>query len=110
MQYVPGKALYVYFRYDARQTILCAMNTGMKPADIDFSHYSQRTAGFTEGVDVVTGLHYPLGQKAQSPGGRCGCWNSPIKGTPRGASQQHILHIQTADLTPIFHEFHDRLL
>ena len=68
MQYVPGKALYVYFRYDARQTILCAMNTGMKPADVDFNHYSQRTAGFTEGIDVVTGRHYPLGQKAEIPG------------------------------------------
>jgi len=68
MQYMPNKALYVYFRYDARQTILCAMNTGMKPADVDFSHYSQRTAGFTEGVDVVTGQHYPLGQKAEIPG------------------------------------------
>ena len=68
MQYVPRKALFVYFRYDARQTILCAMNTGMKPADVDFSRYSQRTAGFTEGVDVVTGQHYPLGQKAEIPG------------------------------------------
>ena len=68
MQYVPRKALYVYFRYDTRQTILCAMNTGMKPADVDFSRYIQRTAGFTEGVDVVTGQHYPLGQTAEIPG------------------------------------------
>jgi glycosidase len=68
MQYVPRNALFVYFRYDARQTILCAMNTGMKPADIDFSRYSQRTAGFTDAVDIVTGQKYPLAQKAEIPG------------------------------------------
>ncbi len=68
MQYVPDKALYVYFRYDVKQTILCAMNTGLQPAAIDFSHYSQRTGGFTKGVDVVTGQTYPLGTKAMIPG------------------------------------------
>ncbi len=42
MQYVPEKALYVYFRYSANQTILCAMNTGMTPVAVDFSRYRQR--------------------------------------------------------------------
>ena len=68
MQYVPQKALYVYFRYDARQTILCAMNAGEAPATIDFSRYGERTGGFTKGVDVLTGQQYPLEQKAEIPG------------------------------------------
>jgi glycosidase len=68
MQYVPQKALYVYFRYDARQTILCAMNTGELPATLDFTRYGQRTGGFTKGVDVLTGRQYPLDQKTSIPG------------------------------------------
>jgi glycosidase len=68
MQYAPMKSLFVYFRYDARQTILCAMNTGMKPAGVDFSLYIQRTAGFTQGVDVITGQTYQLGTTTMIPG------------------------------------------
>lgn len=68
MQYTPDKGLYVYFRYDAKQTILCAMNTGNAPVKLDFSRYAQRTDGFTEGVDVLTGRRLPLGQQAELPG------------------------------------------
>jgi glycosidase len=68
MQYAPAKALYVYFRYDTKQTILCAMNTGERPAAVNFGRFSERTAGFTKGVDVVTGREYPLGEKAEIPG------------------------------------------
>jgi len=68
IQYMPNKSLYVYFRYDAQQTILCAMNTGMQPAELDFSRYSQRTSGFTRGVDAMTGQTYPLGTTTIIPG------------------------------------------
>ena len=30
MQYVPQDGLYVYFRYDANQTVMCVMNTADK--------------------------------------------------------------------------------
>src|SRR5258708_4958267 len=39
MQYVPKDGLYVYFRYDANQTIMCWMNTGKTSATFDSSHY-----------------------------------------------------------------------
>jgi len=68
MQYIPEKTLYVYFRYDDRQTVLCAMNTGNRPATIDFGRFVERTAGFSQGVDVLTGEHHPLAQPAQIPG------------------------------------------
>lgn len=68
MQYVPEKTLYVYFRYDDHQTILCAMNTGNHPVPVDFSRYSERTRGFSEGVDVVTGERHQFSQPASIPG------------------------------------------
>ena len=59
MQYIPTKeGLYVYFRYDAHQTVMCVMNTGDHPAVVDFSHYAERTAGFTSAVDVLSGKSY----------------------------------------------------
>lgn len=68
MQYAPHRALYVYFRYDARQTVLCAMNTGEAAATLDFNRYTERTGDFKMGVDVLSGQSHPLDQKASIPG------------------------------------------
>jgi glycosidase len=67
MQFAPRGGLYVYFRYDANQTILCAMNAGNRPHKIDFSNYSERTGGFTRGVDIPTGQSYSLDQPVDIP-------------------------------------------
>jgi len=68
MQYVPKGSLYVYFRYDAKQTILCAMNTGNAPSTVDFGRFAERTKGFNQGVDVVTGERHALGEASMIPG------------------------------------------
>ena len=68
MQYLPHGTLYVYFRYDGRQTVLCAMNTGNTPVELAFGRFSERVTGFSTGVDVVTGEQHPLGQPASIPG------------------------------------------
>jgi hypothetical protein len=67
MQYVPKDGLYVYFRYDARQTVMCVMNTADGAATIDFSRYDERTAGFTRAVDILSGRSYALTEKLQIP-------------------------------------------
>ena len=67
MQYTPDKTLYVYFRYDTHQTILCAMNTGMQPVSLDLNRYAERTTGFTQAVDVLTGKSRQIKQPAQLP-------------------------------------------
>src|SRR6478609_1663132 len=53
MQYLPVDGLYVYFRYDNNQTIMCVMNTSDKEQVIDFSKYAERTTGFSNAVDVL---------------------------------------------------------
>jgi neopullulanase len=68
MQYLPQRSLYVYFRYDPHQTVLCAMNTGNAAVMVDFSRFSERTAGFVSGIDVVTGERHPLNEPATLPG------------------------------------------
>ena len=54
MQYIPVDGLYVYFRYDNNQTVMCVMNTSDKEKDVNFSKYSERTTGFTSAVDVLS--------------------------------------------------------
>ena len=68
MQYAPRRSLYVYFRYDIHQTVLCAMNTGNAAVTVDFGRFAERTAGFAAGVDVVTGQRFSLDRPASLPG------------------------------------------
>ncbi|HVV02814.1 MAG TPA: cyclomaltodextrinase C-terminal domain-containing protein, partial [Puia sp.] len=69
MQYLPSHGLYVYFRWDAKQTVLCAMNTDSLPARLDIERYNERTAGFSEAADVLTGRRYPLQDIPAIPAG-----------------------------------------
>lgn len=55
MQYLPDNGLYVYFRYDHAQTIMCVMNTDTKERNVDLSKYGERTIGFKGGKDIITG-------------------------------------------------------
>ncbi|MEO6732352.1 MAG: alpha-amylase family glycosyl hydrolase [Ferruginibacter sp.] len=53
MQYVPEDGVYVYFRYDAKQTVMVVMNTAKTDKTISFAKYAQRTAGFSQYMDII---------------------------------------------------------
>jgi glycosidase len=55
MQYIPEDGLYVYFRYDNNQTIMCIMNTDNKARDVNMSKYEERTNSFKGGKDIISG-------------------------------------------------------
>lgn len=59
MQYLPVDGLYVYFRYDDHQTIMCVMNTSDKQQSVDFSKYAERTTGFSNAVNVLDNTSHP---------------------------------------------------
>jgi glycosidase len=63
MQYLPVNGVYVYFRYDAKQTVMCVMNTGDQSATIDLSRFAERIKGFTKAYDVATGVTFNLEPK-----------------------------------------------
>ena len=54
MQYVPQDGVYVYFRFDAKQTVMVVMNTAKTDKVISFGDYEERTKGFTQYTNVVT--------------------------------------------------------
>jgi glycosidase len=69
MQYVVRNGAYVYFRYDARQTVMVVTNTGKEAFRPDWGkEYAERTAGFTRARNVVTGAETPLASLVVPPG------------------------------------------
>lgn len=70
MQYVPQDGLYVYFRYDNKQTVMCIMNTAEKEMEIDFAKYSERTQGFTSAKSVTGKQVYSTSKKTTIPAKR----------------------------------------
>jgi glycosidase len=57
MQYIPVDGLYVYFRYDANQTIMCIMNTSNKDQSVSLDKYTECTKGFSKGKNIVDGTN-----------------------------------------------------
>lgn len=55
MQYLPVNGVYVYFRYDAKQTIMVISNTGTNSMKMDWASYYERLAGFSQMRNVITG-------------------------------------------------------
>ena len=60
MQYVPENGVYVYFRYDEKQTVMCVMNTSDDARTIDLARFSERMNGFSKAFDVVGGSELAL--------------------------------------------------
>lgn len=60
MQYLPVDGVYVYFRYDGKQTVMCIMNTNAEPKTIDLSRFEERMNGYTAALDVAAGQVFKL--------------------------------------------------
>ncbi len=60
MQYVPADGVYVYFRYDNKQTVMVVMNTSKEQKTISPADYAERTNGFTRMRNIITGETAPL--------------------------------------------------
>ena len=60
MQYAPIEGVYVYFRYDDKQTIMCVMNTNDQSSTIDLSRFKERIKDFTKAYDVAAGITFNL--------------------------------------------------
>ena len=55
MQYLPKDGLYVYFRYDEKETVMCVLNTGSKAKEINLNDYAERTKKFTSAANIISG-------------------------------------------------------
>jgi neopullulanase len=55
MQFVPEDGVYVYFRYNDKQTVVVVMNTAKENKNIALKRFEERTKGFSKMKNIVTG-------------------------------------------------------
>jgi glycosidase len=67
MQFVPEDGIYVYFRYDDNQTVMCVMNTNDKPVSVDPKRFAERIKNYKQGNEIATGAVHALDTKLQVP-------------------------------------------
>lgn len=61
MQFLPEDGVYVYFRYDDRETVMCVFNQNDSEKTINLSRYAERIKDFTTALDIATGTTFNLG-------------------------------------------------
>jgi glycosidase len=54
MQYIPEKGIYVYFRYDAKKTVMIVYNSTEAEKELNTDRFEERMAGFNKGLDIIT--------------------------------------------------------
>ncbi len=68
MQYLPQEnGLYVFFRYDSKQTIMTILNTSKQEETVHTNYYSERTSGFSKMKNIETGETKPLSDFSLMP-------------------------------------------
>jgi glycosidase len=68
MQYVPEDGIYVYFRYTAKQTVMCVMNTEDQDKRINMLRFEERTRPFTKARNIIDGSQADITSSLIIPG------------------------------------------
>jgi neopullulanase len=68
MQFIPKDGLYLYFRYDDKQTVMVIANTGTKTVKPDLNVYQERLKNYKSVRNVVSGKTKSLQDIELEPG------------------------------------------
>ncbi|MGI4870168.1 MAG: alpha-amylase family glycosyl hydrolase [Janthinobacterium lividum] len=60
MQFIPKDGVYTYFRYTDAGCVMVIANVGKEEKTVDGTRFAERFAGYSSGVDVVTGAAVSL--------------------------------------------------
>jgi len=55
MQFTPQDGVYVYFRYNAGQTVMVIMNTAKEKRSVHLKRFEERTTGFSKMKNIFSG-------------------------------------------------------
>lgn len=67
MHYVPEEGVYVYFRYDDKETYMCIMNPEENTKTLQTKRFKERIKDFTQAVDIMTDQKWSLSDKITAP-------------------------------------------
>jgi glycosidase len=68
LQFQPRENVYVYFRYNGSQRIMCVLNPNDDAKSIPIASYQEGLAGKTSGKDIITGAYVSLSGNLQVKG------------------------------------------
>jgi len=67
MHFVPDKGCYVYFRYNASDTVMVILNKQTTEVTLDIERFAEILSGFKTGIDVLTKKQYIVEDFIQVP-------------------------------------------
>jgi neopullulanase len=70
MQYVPEDGVYVYFRYDGKQTVMVVFNQNETEKELDMERFGERLTGMKTITDVANKKTMPVEKKMKFAGKR----------------------------------------
>lgn len=60
IHYSPLGGVYVYFRQDARQTVMVVMNKNAQDIELDMARFAEVLGSRARGIDIISGLRFDL--------------------------------------------------
>lgn len=67
MQYLPHRNSYAFFRYLPGEAVMVFVNGSDQPRPVEWDRYTDRTAGFTSGTNILDGSTVKVGKKLTVP-------------------------------------------
>lgn len=65
--FVPEDGTYVYFRHDAKDSVMVVLNKNAEDTELGLSRFAERLNGFNTAVDVISGASLRLGTSITLP-------------------------------------------
>lgn len=65
--FIPDDNIYVYFRYDGPSTVMVIINSNEEEKLLDSRRFSESTAGYHSGSDILSGFAYEIGKEWKIP-------------------------------------------
>ncbi len=67
MQYLPHRNSYAFFRYLPGEAVFVFINGSDQPRPVEWGRYTERTAGFTAGTNILDGSTVRVGRELTVP-------------------------------------------
>lgn len=58
--YMPEKNVYVYFRYDEKDSVMVIINSNSEKQTLKLDRFAESIKGFNAGKDIISGQNFPI--------------------------------------------------
>ena len=65
--FVPQNNIFVYFRYNEKESVMVILNNNEAEQTIDVKHFAESLKGFSKGKDVISGREFSVNENFQIP-------------------------------------------